>query len=303
VSWTRSATGLTAGIYVDTISIVSTGALDSPAQLVDTLVVESSIPVLSVSPGVRSDTVAAGSTALRADSATISLVGFTAAQTAWTAQARKGNWITLTRSAGTGSGKVLWNRNPAGLNAGIYVDTITVTAGTATGSPWSLVDSLIITPTLALSAATRRDTLPSGSSTTRSITRQLTVGGDPAGTIGWTVTHSASWNTLVTTSGRGSGPLSWTRSAANLRDGVFVDTITVRAGGARLAVLDTLVVSAPAVTNQCAMNHLFGTVCLDAAQLRWLDLAGNNDGQYNLGDLLAFLSRSGSSPALRRRKP
>jgi photosystem II stability/assembly factor-like uncharacterized protein len=303
VSWTRSVTGLAPGTYVDTITIASTGALDSPARLVDTLVVESSIPVLNVTPGVRRDTVPAGSTALRADSATISLLGFTGPQTAWTAQARKGNWITLTRAAGTGSGRVLWNRNPAGLNLGTYVDTITITAGSATGSPWSLVDSLIIVPTLAVSAASRSDTLQSGSSATSSVTRQLTIGGDPDGTVDWTVTHSGNWNTLLTTSGRGNGSLAWTRSAADLRDGVFVDTITVRAGGARLAVLDTLVVSAPAVANQCAVNHLFGTSCLDAAQLRWLDLAGNRDGQYNLGDLLAFLSRSGGSPAaLRTRK-
>jgi hypothetical protein len=132
----------------------------------------------------------------------------------------------------------------------------------------------------------------------------LTIGGDPNNTIDWTVTHgTASWVTLVTTTGRGSGPLSWTRSATNLRDGIFIDTITVRAGAARLTVLDTLFVAAPAVTRECAASHIFGTPCLDAGQLRWLDLAGNRDGQFNLGDILAFLARGPNAPlGAQRRK-
>ncbi|MGH7469524.1 MAG: WD40/YVTN/BNR-like repeat-containing protein, partial [Longimicrobiales bacterium] len=304
VTWTRNITGLAPGIYVDSIMVSTTGAIDSPTLLVDTLVVEASIAVLSLSPAARRDTASAGTTALRADSAGISLPGLAGARTTWTASARKGTWVTLTTAAGTGSGTLRWNRNPTGLNAGVHVDTIAINAGTAVGSPGLLLDSLIILPTLTLSAATRRDTLLSGSTGTSAVTRQLTVGGDPSGAIRWTVTHgAASWLTLVTTAGQGSGPISWTKSAANLRDGVFVDTITVNAGSARMTIVDSLVVSAPAVTRDCAVNHIFGVSCLDASQLRWLDLAGNQDGQYNLGDLLAFLARGGSSPAgLRPRK-
>jgi photosystem II stability/assembly factor-like uncharacterized protein len=297
VSWSRNTAGLEPGVYVDTITITTTGAVDSPALLVDTLVVESDVAVLTVSPAARRDTASAGATLLRRDSALITLPGLAGARTAWTATARKGTWITLITAAGTGSGTARWTRNPAALNVGVHVDTITVSAGAAEGSPALVVDSLVILPTLALSATTSRDTLLSGASGTSAVTRQLTVGGDPAGAIDWTVTHGAAdWLTLVTTAGRGSGPISWTRSAANLRDGIFIDTITVRAGAARLSVIDTLFVSAPTVAQECAINHIFGMSCLDASQVRWLDLAGNRDGQYNLGDLLAFLARGGNSP-------
>jgi hypothetical protein len=267
------------------------------------MVVESDIAVLSIAPRSRRDTVSAGITTLRTDSAVISLPGLSGSRTAWTAAASKANWLTVTTAAGTGSGLTRWKRNPAGLNAGVYVDTITINAGTSVGSPGSIVDSLVILPRLTLAAASRRDTLLSGSSGTSAVTRQLSIGGDPEGAVTWTVSHgAAAWLTLTTTSGRGNGPISWTRSAANLRDGIFVDTITVSAGQARLQALDTLFVSAPVVASQCAADHIFGNACLDAAQLRWLDLAGNRDGQYNLGDLIAFLTRANAPAAFRPRR-
>jgi hypothetical protein len=64
--------------------------------------------------------------------------------TAWTATKRRA-WTTLTTSSGTGSGRVRWSRDASGLAVGTYVDTITVTASGATGSPAILVDTLRVT--------------------------------------------------------------------------------------------------------------------------------------------------------------
>src|SRR5690606_8972919 len=77
-------------------------------------------------------------------SAAVSLTGDGAAAKAWTATKRK-SWTTLTTGSGTGSGNVAWSRNTAGLTPGVYVDTITVTASGATGSPSRVIDSLVIT--------------------------------------------------------------------------------------------------------------------------------------------------------------
>jgi photosystem II stability/assembly factor-like uncharacterized protein len=302
VSWTRNSTGLAPGIYVDTITVTSAGAIDSPVLLLDSLIVESAVAVMSLSNTSRRDTASAG-TAPRVDSVSLILPGSAGARATWTARARKATWIAVLTPAGTGSAAIRWTRNPTGLTVGVHVDTIAVTSDGAIGSPALVVDSLVILPLLALNPSSARDTVTSGSTTVSTVTRQLTIGGDPTGTVDWTVRHGvASWITIVTPSGRGNGPVSWTRSAANLRDGLYIDTITVTAGGARIALVDSLVVTAPTVTRACAAGHLFGASCLDAVQLKWLDLAGNRDGQYNLGDLVAFLSRGGVSAAPARRK-
>ena len=150
-------------------------------------------------------------------------------------------------------------------------------------------------PALRFTPASRRDTLVSAGTATANASVQLTSLGDPGGTVTWTSSHGgASWVSLTTTSGQGTGTISWTKSAENLRDGIFVDTITVLgADAAPVRLVDTLVVIAPVVVRSCVVNHMLGAPCLDAAQMKWLDLAGNRDGVYNLGDLLAYLSRPG----------
>ena len=304
--WARNPAGLSPGTYVDTIRIAVAGAVDSPAMLIDSMIVESSVAVLSVDPTVRRDTMSAGASAARADSAAVLLPGNAGAQASWSAAARKASWVTMTTAAGVGPGMVRWRRSAANLNIGIYVDTIVVSAPGAVGSPINIIDSLVVVPVLALAQATRRDSLVSGSTAPLLTTRALTIVGDPAGATSWTVTHgSAAWLTLNTTSGRGNGNITWTRSAANLPDGIYVDTITIAAGAARTTVVDTLVVTAPAVTRACVVDHLFGKACLDATQSRWLDLIGNKDGVYNLGDLVAYFERTPGTlrPTTRRRQP
>jgi hypothetical protein len=68
-------------------------------------------------------------------------------------------------------------------------------------------------------------------------------------------------------------------------------------GADPVRIVDTLVVVAPPTTYECITAHLLGAPCLDATQLTWLDLAGNRDGVYNLGDLLAYLARPGVARA------
>jgi hypothetical protein len=152
-----------------------------------------------------------------------------------------------------------------------------------------------VIPVLSPSVQAVRDSLISGSGVHGSGRVDMNVLGDPAGTITWSARNTgAAWITLTTTSGHGNAPISWVRSAFNLRDGVYIDTITVSAPSVDpVRIIDTLVVKAPVVDPDCVARHLFGASCLDAIQLRWLDLAGNRDGQYNLGDLLLYLARPG----------
>ena len=119
-------------------------------------------------------------------------------------------------------------------------------------------------------------------------------------TQAWTATHgSAPWLALTTDNGTGSGVVRWVRTAANLTAGTHLDTITVTSEGATgspASIVVTLELSEP-VALEDAANHLVLGTGLSAFQSAFLDSVGNQDGTFNLGDVLAWLDRCrGNSP-------
>lgn len=95
---------------------------------------------LDLTPGSLAVTIDSGTSAPEG-SASVSLSGKQASRQSWTATARK-SWTVIATQTGKGTGTVRWTRNMAALPAGLYVDTITVTAGTAAGSPGRVIDSV-----------------------------------------------------------------------------------------------------------------------------------------------------------------
>ncbi len=233
VTWTRNATGLAVGTYVDTITVSASGASGSPARVIDTLRI-TAVPVplvLAVSPASRNAAAQQG-TAAPGDNATVTLSGDNSTTTAWTASKRK-SWTTLTTSSGTGSGTVTWTRNATGLAVGTYVDTITVSATGASGSPARVIDTLRITAVpvplvLAVSPASRNAAAQQGTAAPGD-NATVTLSGDNSSTTAWTASKRKTWTTLTTATGTGSGTVTWTRNATGLAVGTYVDTITVSA--------------------------------------------------------------------------
>ena len=253
VAWSRNATGLAVGTYVDTITVSAIGATGSPDLVFDTLRITAAPPplVLAVSPGSRNVAVQQGSAA-PSDNATVTLSGTGAASAVWTATKRKA-WTTLTTAGGTGSGTVAWSRNATGLAVGTYVDTITVSAVGATGSPDLVFDTLRITApppvVLAISPTSRNVAVQQGSAAP-SDNATVTLTGVNAATATWAATKKKAWTTLTTASGTGSGTLAWSRSATGLAVGTYIDTITVTSVGATGSpgvVYDTLRITAPPI--------------------------------------------------------
>ncbi len=173
-----------------------------------------------------------------------------ARRTAWTASKRK-TWTTLTTATGTGSGTVTWTRNATGLAVGTYVDTITVSASGASGSPARVIDTLRITAVpvplvLAVAPASRNAAAQQGTAAPGD-NATVTLSGDNSTTTAWTASKRKTWTTLTTASGTGSGTVTWTRNATGLAVGTYVDTITVSATGASgspARVIDTLRITA-----------------------------------------------------------
>ncbi len=247
LAWSRSTTGLAAGTYVDTLTVSASEAVNSPVVVFDTLhVTAAPVPVtIAVSPAARSVTIQAGTTAPNT-SVAVTLSGDNAATTAWSTT-HKASWVSLTTSSGTGSGTLAWSRNASALSVGTYVDTLTVSSAGAVNSPIEVFDTVHVTAapvpvTIAVSPAARSTTIQVGSSAPNTSVA-VTLSGTNAGTTTWSTTHKAAWVSITTGTGTGSGTLAWTREAASLSIGTYVDTLTVSASGAvnsPVLVFDTL---------------------------------------------------------------
>jgi len=113
---------------------------------------------------------------------------------------------------------------------------------------WSCGDSTSPPAQLSLSAASRSVSIGEDSLDVMADSVEVRVSGPGSGTTSWVVTHGgASWLTLVTTGGTGSGVLRWERDPGPLTAGTYVDTITVSAPGSTGGIaklVDTLVVRA-----------------------------------------------------------
>jgi hypothetical protein len=115
---------------------------------------------LAVIPASRSFGIDQDSIVLTPDSVVVSISGSGSATAPWTTAHGSANWLTLVGTGGTGSGVARWVLNPIYLAPGIYVDTITITAAGAAGSPARVIDSLTVRGTPAQLITVRRAWLP-----------------------------------------------------------------------------------------------------------------------------------------------
>src|SRR2546429_8154102 len=92
------------------------------------------IATLDVAPVQIRDSAAAGSAAARADSVAVANVG--QGTLSWSVRLRLGEqWLSVSPSDGVAPAKLHLSFNPLGLAAGVYRDTLLVTAENARGSP------------------------------------------------------------------------------------------------------------------------------------------------------------------------
>ena len=304
VAWSRSANGLSAGIHVDTITVAAGSAT---AAIVDTLRITAiTIPiVMSVSPTGRTVSVRQGSTA-PGDNAQVSITGTNAQGAIWTATHANSAWFNFLNAGGTGDGLVTWNRNVATLAAGTYVDTITVTIA-GSGQAVRVYDSVLVTPiapthrTIAINPRGRRvrSVALTGSSLVAPSVDSAMVessGADSGNGGAWTAAVGSSRLALITSSGAANTYVRWTRVAQTLNPGLYVDTVVVSLqgdAGVRAEFVDSLEVVAVAVpVPDLAVGDLFDHLSLTDDQRVALDRQGNNNGGYDLGDFLAWVSRN-----------
>lgn len=308
--WSRNPTGLSVGVYVDTIT-VNAGGLSS--TILDSLRITESPPVappppppppappsplsVSVSPSSRFQSVKAGTTVQQVDSAGITISGTGASVAQWSAFSTK-PWSTVTVAAGSGSGTVKWSRNPDGLAAGVYVDTITVVVAGALNSPGSVIDTLVITP--APGKGKRSKIVGNGTSADQDqAARNDSVHVEVEQGLLWSVRTNAPWIELSTGEGRGSAWLYYRRDFTGMEQGIRQDSLVFSTGTGNdrdvfLILTETVVTGADAIAPDVAASTLFGTASMSALQVQMLDLLGNRNGRYDVGDFLAYHDRTGA---------
>jgi hypothetical protein len=60
-------------------------------------------------------------------------------------------------------------------------------------------------------------------------------------------------------------------------------------------VTETVVSGADAIAPDVAASALFGSPSMNALQQQMLDLLGNTNGRYDVGDFLAYFDRTGAT--------
>ena len=206
---------------------------------------------LSIGTSSLAFSVQAGATAAP-QSTVLSNAG--AGSLSWSASPSAG-WISVNVAGGvlpaSQSATLGIGVNPAGLVAGSYSGTVTISAPGASNAPQSITITLTITPPPALgvgavtaffSAAQGTDPAP----------QSITVGNTGGGTLVWQASESLSWLSVSPVGGSlaagQSAPLSLTASTAGMAPGTYSGAVTVAAPGASNApqvITVTLVVEAP----------------------------------------------------------
>jgi M6 family metalloprotease-like protein len=232
--WQRVAGGLSPGVYVDTIRVLSPGAVGHLAFAVDSLIVaEPGGTALSValSATTRADSVFEGATAFL-DSAQIRFAGNGAATAAWTVTTRRATTLVHSPLTGAGDGVIRWyhwgNAPP-----GIYVDTLTLTAPGAAGSPVSIIDTLYVhaLPSFTVTRSVSGPAIVAEGSTVRdSVLVTPTNRWATAGT--WTASYQGTPSYLRLLDQQrftGAAVLPFERRAESRAPGLYVDTVRLAA--------------------------------------------------------------------------
>jgi hypothetical protein len=135
--------GLAAGTYTATITVTAAGATGSPATIPVTLTVNPATPALSVSPSSLSFSATVGGS--NPANQTLSVTNTGGGTLSFT-DTDNAPWLTVSPASGTAPATLTASVSIAGLTAGTYNGSITVTASGASGSPATIPVTLVVSP-------------------------------------------------------------------------------------------------------------------------------------------------------------
>jgi hypothetical protein len=217
--------GLAAGSYSGSVTVTAAGSTGSPMTVPVTLNVTPAAPTLTVSPASLSFAYQIGGTAPAAQT-----LGISGAATTYTAVASGGTWLSVTPASGGTSGSASVSVNAAGLAAGTYSGSVTITAAGSSGSPKTVPVTFTVTataPTLTVSPASLSFAYQIGGTAPAA----QTLGISGAATTYTAVASGGAWLSVTPASGGTSGSASVSVNTAGLAAGSYSGSVIVTAAG------------------------------------------------------------------------
>lgn len=224
--------GLAAGTYSGAINITSTNSGNGSVLVPVTLTISAGA-ALQLTPGTLSFAYQLGQAQPANQSVTVAsqtgILGYTTAVTTNSGQ----NWLTVSPTTGTAPGNFVVSVVPAGLTAGTYQGTITVTASGSNNAPQTIPVTLVVSSTSLLLASPNfvSFTAPQGSSTSSFQNVALTSTDQTPIAFNVTSTTNSAANWLLVSTSTGTTPANLTISAnpSGLAPGTYTGTVTLTA--------------------------------------------------------------------------
>ncbi len=227
--------GMAAGTYTGSISVMGTGASNSPVSLPVTLNVTTGTntnPTINLTPSNLAFTYTAGGTA--PGTKTLNLASSTSTALSYTAAASGGAWLSVGSTSGTTPGSVVVSANPTGMAAGSYSGTITITASGAMNSPQSVPVTLTVTSGTGsgrLSARPRWVSFNYSAGQTSPSPKTVSVSSSGQGLSYTSAAFGGSWLSVSPSGGATTGKLNITVNPDGLPTGVYAGVVQISAPG------------------------------------------------------------------------
>lgn len=248
--------GLQVGTHNGLITIVGTGAANSPQTVSVTFAVTAApTPTIGLSATALSFTAVQG--ASNPASKTISVSNSGSGTLNWAATENV-SWLTLSPASGTGAGTISASVNTAGLPVGTVSAPITFDAPGATNTPQTVTVSVTISaaslpPAIGATPGSLTFTAQQGGGNPAS--QSLTIRNTGGGTFTWTVSNNAAWLSHSPTSGSGTGTVTISPIIGSLTAGTYTGAVTLYATGATAVTVPiTFTVTAAPVQPTISMS-------------------------------------------------
>ncbi len=248
--------GLSVGTHTGLITVVGTGAANSPQTVsVSFDVTAAPTPTIGLSATTLSFSAVQGGG--NPANKTISISNSGSGTLNWTATGNAG-WLSLSPASGTGSGTISVAVNISGLSVGTVSTPITIAASGSTNTPQTVNVSLTITaaaapPAIGVTPGSLTFTAQQGSG--NPTPQSLAVRNTGGGTLTWTVSNNAAWLSHSPTSGTGSGVVTISPITGSLAAGTYNGTVTLYAAGSTTVnVPITFTITAPAAQPTIGMS-------------------------------------------------
>ncbi len=225
------STGLAAGTYSGTVSILAPGTGNSPLTVPVSMTISSGLPNLTAAPTALSFTYQIGGAAPAAKTVSVTSSG---AALNYSASASGSSWLNALPVYATSPGTVSISISPAGLVAGVYSGEVIIASTGAGNGPQIVTVSLIVTDPAAsqLTAAPASLTFNYTLGSTVPASQTIALGSTGAA-LAYTVSTSVGgWLAVTPSGGTTSGSVTVSINPAGLAAGTYTGSVIVTATGA-----------------------------------------------------------------------